>query len=250
MWRRIENGECRLVLGPRSAVFSPVKDLRLIVVDEESLETGLSGVYAGGDAVKMPGTIIQAIAAGRRAAVSIDRALGGSGKIDETLFPRADPDPHLGRDEGFAGRVRQKMPELAAGVRVKNFDEIATGLSVEQAVKEAKRCLQCDLRLQIGSNPAPPVHWLPLDEKHVNQVPETEGVFQLLDADRRILTIKGSANLRRDLLETLAENEAGFFFEFEEDKLFSRRESELIQKYLQEHGAMPGGGTDDLDDLY
>jgi primosomal protein N' (replication factor Y) len=35
MWRRIENGDCRLVLGPRSAVFSPVKDLQLIVVDEE-----------------------------------------------------------------------------------------------------------------------------------------------------------------------------------------------------------------------
>lgn len=39
-------------------------------------------------------------------------------------------------------------------------------------------------------------------------------------------------------------------FEFEEDKLFSQRESELIQKYLQEHGEMPGGGADDLDDLY
>jgi formate dehydrogenase beta subunit len=222
----------------------------LIVVDEESLATGLSGVYAGGDAVKMPGTIIHAIAAGRRAAASIDRALGGSGKIDETLFPRADPDPHLGRDDGFGGWGRQKMPELEAGVRVKNFDEIATGLSAEQAVKEARRCLQCDLRLQIGSNPAPPAHGLVLDEKHVNQVPEAEGVLQLLDADRQILSIKGSANLRRDLLETLADNEAVFFFEFEEDKLFSQRESELIQKYLQEHGAMPGGGRDDLDDLY
>ena len=35
MWRRIENGECRIVLGPRSAVFSPIKNLRLIIVDEE-----------------------------------------------------------------------------------------------------------------------------------------------------------------------------------------------------------------------
>jgi len=123
-------------------------------------------------------------------------------------------------------------------------------LSTEQALKEAKRCLQCDLRLKIGSNPAPPAHGLPLDEKHVNQVPETEGVFQLLDAGHRIIAIKGSANLRRDLLETLTANTAAFFFEFEEDKLFSRRESELIQKHLQEHGALPGGGADDLDDLY
>jgi len=222
----------------------------LIVVNEKSLETGLPAVYAGGDAVKMPGSIIDAIAAGRRAAESIDKALGGSGQIGETLFPRPNPDPHLGRDEGFAGRVREKMPELEAAVRVKNFDEVATGLSAEQALKEAKRCLQCDLRLQIGCNPAPGAHGLPLDEKHVNQVPETEGVFQLLDAGHRIIAIKGSANLRRDLLETLTANADAFFFEFEEDKLFSRRESELIQKHLQKHGVMPGGGADDLDDLY
>ena len=222
----------------------------LIVVNEESLETGLSGVYAAGDAVKMPGTIIDAIAAGRRAAESIDAALGGSGEIDEALFPRPNPDPHLGRDECFAGWTREKMPTLDAGVRKKNFDEIATGFSAEQAVKEAKRCLQCDLRLLIGSNPAPPAHGLPFDEENINKVPETEGVFQLLDADHLILSIKGTANLRRDLLETLKDNEIASFFEFEEDKMFSLRESELIQKYVQEHGKMPGGGADNLDDLF
>jgi thioredoxin reductase len=222
----------------------------LIVVNQESLETGMSDVYAGGDAIKLPGAIIDAIAAGRQAAESIDRALGGSAEIDEVLFARPNPDPHLGRDEGFADRVREKMPELDAGVRVKNFDEVATGFSAQQAVQEAQRCLQCDLRLLMGHNPAPPAPWLPFDEEHVNQLPETEGVFQLLDADHQILSIKGSANLRRELLETLEDNETASFFEFEEDKMFSRRESELIQKYLQEHGEMPGGGGDDLDDLF
>ena len=222
----------------------------LIVVNEESLETGMSDVYAGGDAVKMPGAIILAIAAGRRAAESIDRALGGSGEIDEVLFARPNPAPHLGRDEGFAGWVREKMPELDAGVRVKNFDEVATGFSAEQAVQEAQRCLQCDLRLLMGCNPVPPAHRLPCDEEHVRQVPETEGVFQLLDVDHQILSIKGTANLRQELLETLEDNETASFFEFEEDKMFSQRESELIQKYLQAHGEMPGGGGDDLDDLF
>jgi len=46
------------------------------------------------------------------------------------------------------------------------------------------------------------------------------------------------------------ENENAALFEFEEDKMFSRRESELIQKYLQAHGKMPGGGVDGLDDLF
>jgi NADPH-dependent glutamate synthase beta subunit-like oxidoreductase len=164
----------------------------LIVVNEESLETGMSDVYAGGDAVKMPGAIILAIAAGRRAAESIDKALGGSGQIDEVLFARPNPDPHLGRDEGFAGWVREKMPELDAGVRVKNFEEVATGFSAEQAVQEAQRCLQCDLRLLMGCNPVPPAYWLPCDQEHIRQVPETEGVFQLLDADHQILSIKGT----------------------------------------------------------
>jgi NADPH-dependent glutamate synthase beta subunit-like oxidoreductase len=221
-----------------------------IVVNQESLETGMPGVYAGGDAVKMQGAIIHAIAAGRQAAESIDRALGGSGVIDEALFPRSNPDPRMGRDDGFAGWTREKVPELDARLRVKNFEEFATGFSDQQAVKEAKRCLQCDLRLMIGCNPAPPAHWLPFDEEQVNQVPETEGVFQLLDGDHRILSIQGTANLRRDLLATLADNETAIFFEFEEDKLFTRRESELIQKYLQEHGEMPGSGGGDLDDLF
>ncbi len=40
------------------------------------------------------------------------------------------------------------------------------------------------------------------------------------------------------------------WFEFEEDKMYSKRESELIQQYVQEHGEMPGGGDSDLDDLF
>jgi NADPH-dependent glutamate synthase beta subunit-like oxidoreductase len=222
----------------------------LIVVNEEILETGMSGVYAGGDAVKMPGAIIHAIAAGRQAAESIDKALGGSGQIDEMLFPRGNPNPHLGHDEGFAAWAREKVPALDAEIRVKNFDEVVTGFSAEQAAEEAKRCLQCDLRLNIGCNPSPPAHWLIFDEEHINQVPEAEGVYQLLDVDHQILGIKGTADLRQDLLEALEDNDAASFFEFEEDKMYSQRENELIQKYLQEHGEMPGGGADDLDDLF
>ncbi len=46
------------------------------------------------------------------------------------------------------------------------------------------------------------------------------------------------------------DNDSAAFFEFEENKMFSRLESELIQRYLQQHGGMPGGGSDDLDDLF
>jgi len=147
-------------------------------------------------------------------------------------------------------RIREKAPELDVETRITGFQEIATGYSPEAAVKGAGRCLQCDLRLHLRGNSSPPADGLPFDEEHINQVPATEGVFQLLDADHLILSIKGTANLRQGLLAALAENSTASFFEFEEDKLFSQRESELIQKYLQKHGKMPGGGADDLDDLF
>jgi NADPH-dependent glutamate synthase beta subunit-like oxidoreductase len=230
---------------------SPIKVNRgLIVVNEDTLETGMHGVYAGGDVAKLPGAVIHAIAAGRRAAESIDSALGGAGNIDETLSPRGNPDPHLGRDENFASWARVEMPEVDVDARINGFQEVAKGYRIEQAMREAKRCLQCDLRLQIGCNPSPPADWLPFDKEHINQVPQTEGVFQLLDAGHKVLAIKGSANLRQALLLNLAENESTALFIFEEDKMYSQRESELIQKYLQKHGEMPGGGADDLDDLF
>jgi NADPH-dependent glutamate synthase beta subunit-like oxidoreductase/ferredoxin len=225
-------------------------DKGLIVVNEKTLETDLKDVYAGGDVAKAPGAIIHAIAAGRQAASSIDSALGGSGEIDEVLFARSNPDPHVGRDEGFAAWSRINVPELDAATRIAGFDEVFTGYSEEQAVAEAKRCLQCDLRLQLGCNPAPPEHLYAFDDEHINQVPEAEGVFQLYDEERNVLAIKGTANLRQDLLQTLEDNENAVWFEYKEDKMFSQRESELIQKYLQEHGEMPGGGPDDLDDLF
>jgi hypothetical protein len=62
-----------------------------------------------------------------------------------------------------------------------------------------------------------------------------------------VLSIKGTANLRQELVRALEDNDKAAWFDFEEDKMYSKRESELIQKYLQEHGQMPGGGSDDED---
>jgi len=225
-------------------------DEGLIVVDQESLETGMKGVYAGGDVVAIPGAIIHAIAAGRKAAESIDKVIGGNGVIDGTLFQRKAPTPYLGRDEGFAIWEREKVPEMGLEGRHEGFQEVSLGYEEEQALKEAKRCLQCDLRLHMAFNPSPPEKWLTFNEENANQVPETEGVYQLLDEDHLVLVIKGTANLREALKEELDENEKAVWFEFEEDKMYSKRESELIQKYLQEHGEMPGGGDSDLDDLF
>jgi len=222
----------------------------LIVINQDTLETGMERVYAGGDVAITSGAIIHAIAAGRKAAASIDIELGGSGEIEEILFERETPRRHIGRDEGFASWRREKVPELEVEIRSGGFQEISIGYDTDQALKEAKRCLQCDLRLDIGCNPSPPVNWVVFNEKNINQIPESEGVFRLLDQDHNVLVIKGTADLRKALLRELNENKKAALFEFEEDKMYSKRESELIQQYLQEHGEMPGGGDSDLDDLF
>ena len=230
---------------------SPVSvDKGLIVVDEGNLETGMPGVYAGGDVASVPGAIIHAIAAGRKAAISIDKAFGGTGDIEEVLFEREAPSPYLGRDEGFALWSRERESQLKAQARHLGFQEVSLGYKEEQAMREAKRCLQCDVRLLMGCNPSPPEKWLAFSEENIDQVPEAEGVFQLLDEDHNVLAIKGTANLRSSLFEEQGENENAVWFEFEEDKMYSKRESELIQQYLHEHGEMPGGGDSDLDDLF
>jgi formate dehydrogenase beta subunit len=218
----------------------------LIVVDEDTLETDMKGVYAGGDVAAVPGAIIYAIAAGRKAASSIDEALGGTGDIEEVLFERDAPDQHIGRDEGFASWPREKVPELELKARHQGFQEVALGYDDEQAIKEARRCLHCDLRLYLESNPSPPEKTLVFNEENINQVPEDEGVFQLYDDEKKVISIKGTGTLRQSLLEALEDYENASWFDFEEDKMYSQRESELIQQYLQEHGEMPGGGDDDL----
>ncbi|MGD2100514.1 MAG: FAD-dependent oxidoreductase [Desulfobacterales bacterium] len=226
---------------------SPIKvDRGMIVVNPDSLETDAKGIYAGGDVTAAPGTIIDAIAAGRRAAASIDQALGGTGVIDEILFARDTPDPFLGKDNGFTAWSREKVPQLDPATRIHGFEEIAMSYDDEQAMREARRCLQCDLRLHIGRNPLPPEPWLPFDVEHVNRVPESEGVFQLLDRAQHVLRIKGSVNLRRELLGALQDKQSATLFIYEEHKLYSQRESELLQQYLKEHGRMPGGEEDDL----
>ena len=198
---------------------------------------------------RAPGAIIHAIAAGRQAAAAIDKALGGDGEIEEVLFSRGAPDPKLGRHEGFAFWPRERVPERDAALRKLGFEEITLGFTDEQAVREARRCLQCDLRLHLRCNPTPPVKALPFDAEHIGQITESEGVFQLLDRDYQVLSIKGTANLRQELLAVLDANSKAAWFEFAEDKMYSKRESELLQKYLQQHGEMPTGG-DELDDLF
>ena len=228
---------------------SPIATQNGLLVVDGTLATGMDRVYAGGDVADGGGSVIHAVAAGRKAAASIDLALGGDGDIAESLFKRPAPDPYLGCHEGFARWPRVAIPEIPVEARDRNFSEIATGYLELQVRREARRCLQCDLRLSMGANPQPPKHTMAFDAETVAVVPETEGVYQLLDDTDAVLVIKGTDNLRRDLLAALWDVRTAMRFDYEEDKMYSKRESEMIQKYLQTHKEIPGVGHMD-DDLF
>lgn len=128
-----------------------VTRLNTIEVDPVTLATNIEAVYAGGDVVTGPASVIEAIAAGRKAASSIDKYLGGDGVIDEELVPKEKPNPWLGRDDGFAYWSRVPMPSLPVQERLGSFGEVELGFGEDAAIAEARRCLQCHLRLEISS---------------------------------------------------------------------------------------------------
>jgi heterodisulfide reductase subunit A-like polyferredoxin len=125
--------------------------------DGNTLATSRKGVWAGGDAVTGPDSVIRAIAAGRTAASNIDKFLGGSGNIEETLTRERTIGKCAGQTpEDFAPRNRVKMPCLPVGQVKDNFTEVETGLYHDDAVAEGKRCFQCGFRSQITPPLCPP----------------------------------------------------------------------------------------------
>ncbi len=113
-----------------------------IKVNPVNMGTTARGIFAGGDCVSGPASVIDAIAAGQKAAMSIDKLLGGSGKLPrDTGFSFVKPD-----EEALAQappRFEEKIIPLSR--RRRGFAEVVLGIDREQALAEAGRCLRCDL---------------------------------------------------------------------------------------------------------
>ena len=115
-----------------------------IAVEETGLATGENGVYAGGDVVSGPDSIINAMAHGRKAASAIDQHLGGDGNIDEAL---ATPEDEVAlTDFVVEPEPREDMALLRPWERTSGFDQVELGLTDEQIAAESSRCLNCDAR--------------------------------------------------------------------------------------------------------
>jgi formate dehydrogenase beta subunit len=139
-----------------------------VKIDKDYMTT-MKGVFACGDATMAPGSVIDAIAQGEKAALSIDKYLGGNGDFHFELYEKKVPRPKIGRREGFAREQRVLMPTLPVEQR-KDFALVELGYGEEGAHKEASRCLQCDLRLYIEPVLLPPEHMPPLTEENVETV--------------------------------------------------------------------------------
>jgi NADPH-dependent glutamate synthase beta subunit-like oxidoreductase len=221
-----------------------------VQVRADNMLTSRPGVYAGGDCVLGPSTLIESVAQGRKAAAAMDAFLGGDGNIEETLLPDWDTDPRIGREDGFNTRKRLH-PVFIDPAKRDNWDEVELGFDEATARAEALRCLKCNLAAKIEDMVLPPEAWLELTAENVAGVQIESGVYQLLDADKKVLVIKGVENLREGLEAMLDKADIAKFFVFEDAPFFSQRENQLVQAYMQQYGGMPPGvGADEMDDLF
>lgn len=118
-----------------------------IIADDNTLETSVKGVFAGGDAVTGPLTAIKSIAMGKQAALSIDAYIR-FGHVNRRLkpfysFKHKFSDVTQAELSHFKKETRNKMPELPAKERITSFVEVETGYEPQQAQAEPKRCLEC-----------------------------------------------------------------------------------------------------------
>ncbi|MCK4293255.1 MAG: NADH-quinone oxidoreductase subunit NuoF [Planctomycetes bacterium] len=117
-------------------------DWGTIKVNPVSQNTTVGEVFAGGDCVTGPSSVINAIAAGQKAAVNIDKLLGGTGQLpQDTGFSFTKPD----EDELAQAPPRPEEKVITIKEQKRGFAEVVLGLDREQALAEAGRCLRCDL---------------------------------------------------------------------------------------------------------
>jgi len=134
-----------------------------------SLETTKKGVFAGGDAVSQPRTVVHAIASGKRAALSIDSflkkrslgpmegvAVGMKGALSMNAYEhiQAVPVNRLMKEvvpyeslnlDYFKKSPRSRLSTISAQRATKSFQEVEKGLSHPEAIRSAKRCFNCGI---------------------------------------------------------------------------------------------------------
>ncbi|MCL6432459.1 MAG: FAD-dependent oxidoreductase, partial [Anaerolineae bacterium] len=114
----------------------------------EHLATSRDGVFAAGDAVLGPATVIEAVAQGNQVALAVDAYLRGKPVVNaRQMVPYRTAELTYSMDD-YAEARRAQMPMQEPAARAHNFDEVELGFDEETARNEARRCLRCDLEYE------------------------------------------------------------------------------------------------------
>lgn len=136
--------DCVSVAGANRVDTTPSGTIR---IEPEMLTTNRPGVFAGGDVVTGPNTVVDAIAAGKKAAVMIDRYLSAEPLVQpaEVRLPKEYIEPPPRHAEEIAPSDRAQPQTAPIQMRRRSFTEVEMTLAFEDATREAMRCLRCDL---------------------------------------------------------------------------------------------------------
>jgi heterodisulfide reductase subunit A len=138
-----------------------------LIVDADSLQTGIPGVFGGGDVVLGPASIVEAMGQGRRAAEAIDKYLQGQ-PLESFSTHVAPPDPVRGfvKRPYAQGPAYDEIPKVPRAhleardptARLADYEDVDVGLTEEQGIREAARCLHCGVCVECRScqNICPP----------------------------------------------------------------------------------------------
>ncbi len=131
-----------------------------LIVEPDSLQTGLPGVFGGGDVVLGPASIVEAMGQGRRAAEAIDKYLRGR-PLENFETHVAPPDPVRGfvkapYEHGPTYDQIEKMPRARLeardpAARLSDYETVDYGLTEEEGMREASRCLHCGVCVECHS---------------------------------------------------------------------------------------------------
>ena len=135
-------------IGPARSSGIETTDWNTVRIDPATLSTNRPGVFAAGDVVSGPNTVVEAIAAGKKAAVMIDRYVRNQPLLEPAvpLLPRVYIEPSQLEEVSAAQSSRPETPRAPAEWRRRNFAEVEVSFSPAEAMREAGRCLRCDLQ--------------------------------------------------------------------------------------------------------
>jgi NADPH-dependent glutamate synthase beta subunit-like oxidoreductase len=118
----------------------------VLVADAETMTTSQKGVFSAGDSVVGPASVVEAVRTGKKAAISIDKYLGGKGVLPiEEVKIKEPTSRHTFIERWSREGKRVEMPSLPVEKRLRGFDEVELGLTEKMAVAEGQRCWRCDL---------------------------------------------------------------------------------------------------------